>query len=994
MQPSDTAYPRFKTRLTQAELEQFYTPTDEELAFCTNTTRLPTTQLGFVILLKTFQRLGYFVLSNEVPEAIIEHIATVIKSRNDRERLRRYDQSEIRRNHLKLVRRFLDVKPFSVQGKTLLRATFCEAALTKEDVADILNVGIEILVRHRYELPAFDTLVREARVGRVSTNQALYEQVHSALGKTGADFLDALFVVGDDSRRVSPWYDLKQDTAKPTVHGMRDLLARFEQLTALSGYNAFLKTIPVMKVSQWALEGNALDAASMADLAPSKRYAVTLAVIRQRLAIVTDDLCEIFCKQMSRVSRIAGEKLQKYLLDNQGKTDEILRRYALLDTVLSSAESDEAQLQTVRKTVSARTDLCEFSRLHAEYGGKNECRFMKMIFANRRAELLRILSKLCFVSTSQDLSFERALALMLAERGRHSEWITLKSDTSAYLSLSDLAWVPEKWWKLITGEPQREAPKRLHRRQFEVCVCVQMVRELKSADLCVIGANNYSDTRDELVPLAECAKTREAYGQEVGLPVEADPFVRHVRGLLTAAAKNADDAYPDNPFFQIIDGRPKLGRLKKKPVPEGFEALDAALTKKLDSKELSLLDVLADTSQWIGWDKHFSPFSGHQGKLKENARRKILTTFAYGTGLGATQTARNIADISARQIAFIDQRQASTEKLEAAICDIINAYNQFQLPRYWGDTKRAAADGTQWNLYENNLLSERHIRYGGYGGIAYYHVSDNYIALFSHFIPCGAWEAIYILDGLTKNKSDIQPDILHGDTQAQSAPVYGLAFLLGIKLMPRIRNWKDLKWFRPTPQETYKNIDELFSKEAIDWDLIACHLPDMLQVAQSIRAGRISPSAILRKLGTASRKNKLYFAFRELGRVVRTTFLLEYIGDEELRRIIQAAQNKCEGFNQFAQWVYFGADTIAENIRDDQLKIIKYNHLIANLLIFHNCHSITQALKELEAEGMKLTPELIAGFSPYRTAHLNRFGLFELKERYPLPVDYGIMFLM
>ena len=994
MQPSDTAYPRFKTRLTQAELEQFYTPTEEELAYCTNVTLSPATRLGFVVLLKTFQRLGYFVRSSEVPEAIIEYIATVIKHRTDREVLRRYDQSEARRKHLAAVRRFLDIKPFSAEGKTLLRATFSEAALTKEDVADIVNVGIEILVRHRYELPAFDTLVREARAGRAAANQALYDQVHSALGKTGATFLDALFVVGDDSRRVSPWHDLKQDTAKPTVHGMRDLLVRFDQLTVLSGYNACLKTIPVVKVSQWALEGNALDAASMADLAPSKRYAVTLAVIRQRLAIVTDDLCEIFCKQMSQVSRIAGEKLQKYLMDSQGKTDEILRRYALLDTVLNSTESDETQLQEVRQTISDRPDLCEFSRLHTEYGGKNECRFMKPIFANRRAELLRILSTLRFVSTSQDLSFERALTLMLAQRGRHSEWITLQSGTSAYLSLSDLAWVPEKWWKLITGEQQREAPTRLNRRQFEVCVCVQMVRELKSADLCVIGANNYSDTRDELVPLDECAKTREAYGQEVGLPVEADTFILHVRGLLTAAAKKADDAYPDNAFFQIIDGRPKLCRLKKKPIPEGFQELDTALTKKLDKLELSLLDVLADTSQWIGWDKHLGPLSGHQGKIKEDARRKILTTFAYGTGLGPTQTARNIADISARQISFVDQRQASTEKLEAAICDIINGYNQFQLPHYWGDTKRAAADGTQWNLYENNLLSERHIRYGGYGGVAYYHVSDTYIALFSHFIPCGAWEAIYILDGLTKNKSDIQPDILHGDTQAQSAPVYGLAFLLGIKLMPRIRNWKDLKWFRPTPQEAYKNIDGLFTKEAIDWDLIACHLPDMLQVAQSIRAGRISPSTILRKLGTASRKNKLYFAFRELGRVVRTTFLLEYIGDEELRRIIQAAQNKCEGFNQFAQWVYFGDDTITENVRDDQLKIIKYNHLIANLVIFHSCHSITQALKELEAEGMKLTPELIAGFSPYRTSHLNRFGLFELKERYPLPVDYGIMFGM
>lgn len=60
-------------------------------------------------------------------------------------------------------------------------------------------------------------------------------------------------------------------------------------------------------------------------------------------------------------------------------------------------------------------------------------------------------------------------------------------------------------------------------------------------------------------------------------------------------------------------------------------------------------------------------------------------------------------------------------------------------------------------------------------------------------------------------------------------------------------------------------------------------------MAQFIRAGRILSSTVLHTLGTASRKNKLYFAFREFGRVVRTTFLLDYIGDENLHRIIQAA---------------------------------------------------------------------------------------------------------
>ena len=59
------------------------------------------------------------------------------------------------------------------------------------------------------------------------------------------------------------------------------------------------------------------------------------------------------------------------------------------------------------------------------------------------------------------------------------------------------------------------------------------------------------------------------------------------------------------------------------------------------------------------------------------------------------------------------------------------------------------------------------------------HVADSYIALFSHFIPCGVWEAVYIIEGLLRNESDIQPDTIHADTQGQSLPVFGLAALLG-----------------------------------------------------------------------------------------------------------------------------------------------------------------------------------------------------------------------
>jgi TnpA family transposase len=202
--------------------------------------------------------------------------------------------------------------------------------------------------------------------------------------------------------------------------------------------------------------------------------------------------------------------------------------------------------------------------------------------------------------------------------------------------------------------------------------------------------------------------------------------------------------------------------------------------------------------------------------------------------------------VDRRHIGSINQRHITTESLDEAITAIINGYNEFLLPSMWGSGESASADGTKWDIYEQNLLSEYHIRYGGYGGIGYYHVSDTYIALFSHFIPCGVWEAVYILDGLLKNKSDIQPHSLHSDTQGQSAPVFGLAYLLGIKLMPRIRNWKDLQFFRPDKETTYTHLEGLFS-EAVNWDLISQHMDDMLRVTVSIKAGRLTSSTLSAK---------------------------------------------------------------------------------------------------------------------------------------------------
>jgi TnpA family transposase len=83
--------------------------------------------------------------------------------------------------------------------------------------------------------------------------------------------------------------------------------------------------------------------------------------------------------------------------------------------------------------------------------------------------------------------------------------------------------------------------------------------------------------------------------------------------------------------------------------------------------------------------------------------------------------------------------------------------------------------------------------------------------------------------------------------------VFGLAHLLGIRLMPRIRNWKDLTPYRPTPESRYKHINALF-RDDVDWELIETHVPDLLRIVLSVKNGTITASTILGKLNTYSHK--------------------------------------------------------------------------------------------------------------------------------------------
>jgi hypothetical protein len=96
-----------------------------------------------------------------------------------------------------------------------------------------------------------------------------------------------------------------------------------------------------------------------------------------------------------------------------------------------------------------------------------------------------------------------------------------------------------------------------------------------------------------------------------------------------------------------------------------------------------------------------------------------------------------------------------------------------------------------------------------------------------------------------------------------------------------------------------------------------------------------------------------------------------------------------------SQWISFGASGLVTALpRDEQRKMIKYTHLVANLLIFHTTVSMTRALDAIRADslGDAITDEALAGLSPYPTEHINRFGSYVLDlTRPPEPLPIGEM---
>lgn len=149
----------------------------------------------------------------------------------------------------------------------------------------------------------------------------------------------------------------------------------------------------------------------------------------------------------------------------------------------------------------------------------------------------------------------------------------------------------------------------------------------------------------------------------------------------------------------------------------------------------------------------------------------------------------------------------------------------------------------------------------------------------------------------------------------------------------------------------------------------------MIRLATSIRTGVTSASVMLERLGSYPRANGLALALREIGRIERTLFTLDWIERPEERRQATRELNKGEAQNALKRAIFFHR---TGRIRDHGLQAQGHRasalNLVASAIVLWNTTYLEAAMRHLDRQGRPVPPDLLQHLSPLGWQHINLTG--------------------
>lgn len=966
-----------KLNWKRKELKQRWTLSAEEWKLLKNKTG--PTRLGFAVLMKYFHITGRFPDGpREVPRDGIRFVADQLEL--SIKEWREYPWSgRVTTYHRNEIREFFSFRKASLHDAKAIQRWLTADLLNNEHRPDRLQEAVLERYRHLHiEPPTMDQINRMIQSAIADHEMRFCNSIGGNFNARMTDRMNKLLQLQPSADgEWTAWQNIKSDPGKAGLESIKEAVARLNSVRDIGLPAELFKAVHPKLLERYAKRATVEEPFELRRHMAPLRLTLMATFLHRREEELTDHLVDLLVETVHKMGKKAEKRIDDSLGDALQKAPSKMAK--LYRIAKASVEAPQGVVEEVIFPEAPEKwllTLIQEVEAGSGYTGKVKTALQRSYNHHYRRMLPDLLDNLEFCSTNaQHQPVLQALVLIKSQMELRKPFFP----EGVEIPLKGI--VPANWMPLVVEDG------KVHRIAYEICVLKTLREQLRCREIWVVGSRRYRNPEEDLPQDFEDRK--EYYFAELDIPMDAKTFTASLREELTNHLKTLDEGISSNPKVKIVskkDGHKiSITPFEPQAEPENLATLKREITHRWSGT--SLLDMLKETDLRTDFTRFIQ--SGTERSHMDKAtlqRRLLLSLFGMGTNTGI-KSMESLPDDDYKDLLYVRRRFISSEGLRQSIAQVVNATLAVRQPGIWGDaTTACAADSKQFGAWDQNLLTEWHLRYGGRGVMVYWHVEKNATCIYSQFKRVSSSEAAAMIQGVLRHYTEMEVDRQFVDSHGQNAVAFAFCRLLGFDLMPRLKGINRQKLYKAESGQSFPNINAVIANKAINWELIEEQLDTMVKHAVALKMGMADAESLLRRFCRNNSQHPAYKALGELGKAIKTIFLCRYLNSEELRREIHEGLNVVESWNSTNGFIYYGKrGEISTNRKDHQEMGLLCLHLLQASMVYINTLMIQQVLKE-PGWVERMTPRDLAALSPLITLHINPYGRFELDMEARLPL--------
>lgn len=936
----------FNLPTDEATLLRYYTLADDDIDNI-RAKRRPQNRLGFALQLCAIRYPGRLLAHGEViPVEITQFLAAQLGMQPID--LAGYAcREETRREHLAEIRSIYSYKMFSGQGARDLKAWLeLEAELVRSNV-DLAQRFVEQCRRTQIILPGVSVIERICADALVSAERRLDFRVVSRLSDRTKGQLDAL-LSDDVDGRVSRFVWLRKFEVGKNSADVNRLLDRLEFLQDMVLQEGIFDDVPPHRVTRLRRQGERYFTDGLRDISSDRRLAILAVCAREWKAAIADAVVETHDRIVGKIWRDAKRICDASVTDAREALQNTLRSFKSLGVALLEAKEDGTQLDRAIASVCGWNDLEDLVAIASQLTytmSSDPLNHVGQGYHRFRRYAPRMLRALDIKSAPVATPLVTATKTIKDSKG-------VANRTTAFLRRKS------KWHRhLQLQEPDDH-------RLWEVAVLFHLRDAFRSGDIWLAHSRRYADLKQSLVPI-----TAAQTNPRLAVPFDPNVWLNDRKQRMHDGLQRLDRAAKTGtiPGGSIENGTLKIERLAA-AVPTEADELVLDLYRRLP--EVRITDILLESDDAIGFTEAFTHLrTGAPCKDKVGLLNVLL---AEGLNLGLSKMAGATNTHDYFQLSRISRWHIESDAINRALDMVIKAQSALPMAKFWGAGLTASSDGQFFPATrQGEAMNLVNAKYGNMPGLkAYTHVSDQFGPFATQNIPATVSEAPYILDGLLMNETGQKIREQYSDTGGFTDHVFAVTSLLAYRFIPRIRDLPSKRLYVFDPASAPKKLRSLIGGKTKE-NLIIENWPDILRSVATMITGVMPPSQLLRKFASYPRQHELAVALREIGRIERTLFIIDWMLDADMQRRAQIGLNKGEAHHALKNALRIGRQgEIRDRTTEGQHFRMSGLNLLTAIIIHWNTIHLGKAVLERKRAGLECPPELLAHISPLGWAHI------------------------